>query len=80
MWRTVVITAVALVLWIAWCVLVITELVPRIRRHLTMWNWFMAWVLCLVPVVLVAAIVLLRLRNQPEPKDSPSRLRSFENL
>jgi hypothetical protein len=52
----------AALLWIAWCMLVITELVPAIRRHVTMWPWLIAYFFCLAPVVILAAVIVARLR------------------
>ncbi|MDQ2844177.1 MAG: hypothetical protein M3Y72_24680 [Acidobacteriota bacterium] len=52
----------AALLWIAWCIFVVTQLVPRIRMHVLLWNWLMAYVLCLVPVIIAAFVTILRLR------------------
>lgn len=60
------ITGIAILLallWIGWCVLVLTELVPMIQRHVTMWGWLIAYFLCLMPVVALAAGYLLRTRR-----------------
>ena len=51
-------------LWIAWCILVITTLVPAILLHITIWDWLMAWVLCILPVLVLAIIAALRVRAQ----------------
>jgi hypothetical protein len=53
----------ALLLWIAWCVLVVTAIVPAVRRYVTMWPWLMAYAFSLFPVIVVAMIVTLRLRR-----------------
>jgi hypothetical protein len=55
----------ALVLWIPWCILVIEEIVPHLRRHITIWPWFMAYTLCLLPVVLAALMIVIRLNRRP---------------
>jgi hypothetical protein len=51
---------IALVLWILWCIFAVTELVPVIRRYLTMWPGFMAYVLCIVPLLTAAFVTLVR--------------------
>ncbi len=53
---------VAALLWIAWCVLVVTELVPVIGRHVTMWPWLMSYILCLAPVVALAIFAVNKLK------------------
>jgi uncharacterized membrane protein len=50
----------ALVLWILWCIVAIRWLTPHIQLHYTFWDWFTSWVLCLLPVVAVAAVLVHR--------------------
>ncbi len=52
-----------IVLWIAWCVLVVVQLVPFIRLKITMWPWLMSYVLCLAPVLAAAVVALIRVRK-----------------
>jgi hypothetical protein len=54
------------VLWVTWCVLVIAELVPVVRRHVTMWPWLMAYALCLGPVIAIALVVAVRLSKSSD--------------
>ena len=54
---------VAVLLWIAWCMVVVMAIVPALRRHVTMWPWLMSYVLALVPVVAAAMVIVLRLRK-----------------
>lgn len=60
--RVLVAAVLASVLWIAWCILVVTTLVPRIRLRVTMWPWLLSYILCLAPVLIIALIVLIRTR------------------
>jgi len=62
--KTIFAVGIALLLWITWCVLVATELVPQLRRHLLMWPWLMAYVLCLVPVVILGIVAVMRVRQK----------------
>ncbi len=56
--------AIALfLLWLLWCLFAITVLVPVIRMHITFWDWLMAWVLCVLPAI-IAAIVLVIMNNR----------------
>ncbi len=52
----------AFLLWIVWLILVIAEVVPLVRRHITMWPWLIAYFLCVAPVLLLAVFVVTRLR------------------
>ena len=52
-----------LALWALWCVFAILELVPLIRMHLLMWPWAIAWLLCLLPVLTWATLVLMKKQN-----------------
>ena len=54
----------AVVLWIGWCILVITRLVPIIVTRITMWEWLMAWVLCILPVIILAIVATLRIKAE----------------
>lgn len=51
------------VLWVAWSALVIGQLVPVLRRHITMWPWLMAYALCLAPVIAIALVIVVRLKK-----------------
>lgn len=62
--KTILAAGSAVLLWIIWCVLVVTEFVPQLRRHLLMWPWLMAYVLCLVPVVILGIVALMRARQR----------------
>ncbi len=62
--KTILTGGIALLLWIIWCVLVITELVPHLRRHLVMWDWLMAYVLCLAPVIILGIVAVMRVRQK----------------
>jgi len=55
----------AIVLWVLWFVFVTQWLVPGIRRHLTMWPWFIAYFLCLLPVAGACAVALFLLQRKP---------------
>ncbi|HLH03917.1 MAG TPA: hypothetical protein VKX25_14190 [Bryobacteraceae bacterium] len=61
--RTAVLALAALAIWICWCVLVLLVIVPAVRRHITMWPGFLAYMLSLLPVIIAAAAVLIRLRR-----------------
>jgi hypothetical protein len=39
------------VLWVAWCFLVVTAVMPALLRKLTVWPGTTAYVLCLLPLV-----------------------------
>ncbi|HEX4166838.1 MAG TPA: hypothetical protein VHZ55_15335 [Bryobacteraceae bacterium] len=54
------------IVWVAWCVLVLTVLVPTIRIHVTFWDGAMAWLLSVLPVAIGAAIFLVR--TKPETR------------
>ncbi len=50
-------------LWLCWCFFAITVLVPIVRMHITFWDWLMAWVLSVLPVM-IAAIAFLIVNNR----------------
>lgn len=50
----------ALVLWILWCIAAIRWVTPHIQLHYTFWDWLTAWVLCVAPVIAVAAVLVHR--------------------
>ncbi len=62
--KTILAAGIALLLWIIWCVLVVTEFVPQLRRHVLMWPWLMAYVLCLAPAILLGIIAVMRVRQK----------------
>ncbi len=62
--RTILCGAVVVLIWVIWCVLVVTEFVPQLRRHVLMWPWLMAYVLCLAPVILLGIIAVMRVRQK----------------
>ena len=61
--RSIFVAVLIALCWIVWCVLVVTELVPALRQHVTMWDWLMAYVLCLAPAVALAIALVLRIRR-----------------
>lgn len=58
------IALVGVVVWAIWCYLVVTAIVPAVRDYITMWPWFMAYVLILTPVVLLALTIVIRANRQ----------------
>jgi hypothetical protein len=58
--RATLVALAAVVVWIFWCFVVVLSLVPMIRRHITMWPWFMAYLLCLLPVLVLAITFSVR--------------------
>ncbi len=60
--RIAIVGLLSALIWIAWCVLVITTLVPAIQIYVTMWGWLLAWVLCMLPVIILAIVATIRVR------------------
>ena len=64
--RTLVFAAIGLVLLAMWGVFAINTVVPWILRHVVFWQWLVAYVVCLLPALIVAAIILIRLRPRSD--------------
>lgn len=54
------------VVWVCWCVLVLLVIVPAVRRYLTMWPGFLAYLLSLLPVLVAAAFILIRTNRRTD--------------
>ncbi len=62
--RTVTALVVFLVLWVIWCFFAVDTLVPIVVRHYTFWHWLVAWILCLLPLVIVATAVVFGIKKK----------------
>ena len=47
-------------LWIVWCFYAVSDLTPWVMRHLTIWVGTAAWVLCMLPPLVVATVMFVR--------------------
>lgn len=60
---TLILVAAAL-LWVGWCFLVVTTIMPAVLRKLTIYPGTSAYVLCIAPAILIAVLVISRVSGE----------------
>jgi hypothetical protein len=53
-------------MWVFWCYLVVTAVMPAVLRKLTIYPGTSAYVLCIAPLVLGAIVVISRSSGEGE--------------
>lgn len=61
--KAIVAALIFLALWVLWSFFVFDAVMPWIKLHLSVWHWLASWILCLIPLIIVAAVVIARVSN-----------------